>query len=160
MPRRELSVPKKKQLPLHCGPASLSMVLAYYGLDIDQKELAERANLDPGDGVFPPNLIKCARELGFVAKGIHGLTIPRLRSIIDEGNPVIARVSYCRGYGHMLVVRGYDSDRGEVLIHEPEDLRFRKESVNKFKRIWKVDNYEEDRIWVTNNYGIVVKVKD
>ena len=94
MAKKVLDVPKIKQLPRHCGPASLSMVLSYLGHDISQEEIAEYWGEEhiKKRGVEKHSLVLCARELGFIAHPYYNLRLEDVIRIIDSGLPIIARV--------------------------------------------------------------------
>ncbi|MBL7085234.1 MAG: HEAT repeat domain-containing protein, partial [Candidatus Omnitrophica bacterium] len=159
--RKILNVPKVKQLPFHCGPASLSMVLAYYGISMDQEEVATMADLDPEDGVFPPKLAECVRGFGYVAKEFHELSIPEVISIIGNKEiPLIVRIkSFKReeGYAHLIVIKGYDLNERILYINDPNDLDRERIDFDSFEKKWVVDNYREKRRWKTKNYAISVE---
>ncbi len=162
MKRKILNVPKIKQLPFHCGPASLSMILAYYGRNIDQKEIAPMADFDPEDGVFPPRLAECARDLGYMVEELQGLSIQEAISIIrDKGIPLIARVRSRRreGGAHLIIIKGYDLNEKILYINDPKDLRRKRIDFTSFEKMWVVDNYREKRHWITKNYAIFVRPK-
>ena len=59
---------KSFQETLHsdmCGPASLKIVLNYYGVDKTEQELASLTGLKPGFGVNDKSIIKAVESLGF-----------------------------------------------------------------------------------------------
>jgi len=47
-----LNVPFTKQQSDYCGPAALSSIFKYYGLDIPQKEIGEKVYLPSLKGVL------------------------------------------------------------------------------------------------------------
>lgn len=159
MKRKILEVPKIKQLPIHCGPASLSMVLEYYGRDIDQREIALLADFDPEDGVFPPGLAECARNLGYIVEELYESSIQEVISIIRDDIPLIARVKgrKRKGISHLMVIKGYDLDKRVLYFNDPYDLRKGKIDFHSFEKEWVVDNYREKRHWITKNYAISVR---
>jgi ABC-type bacteriocin/lantibiotic exporter with double-glycine peptidase domain len=157
---RILKVPEIKQLPAHCGPASLSMVAFYYGNLIDQVKIGEMAGLNPKEGVYPPNLVRCARDLEFTSQGFHNLNFKDLTEFIEKGFPLIVRVqSILKGSGHIMVAKGYNK-KEEIYFNDPFNARELKIDYNKLENIWKVDNFNDRKRWKTNNYGILVKPRN
>jgi ABC-type bacteriocin/lantibiotic exporter with double-glycine peptidase domain len=51
----------------YCGPASLKIVLAYYGLDIAEKELANLTKATPENGTEAINIREAAEKFGYRA---------------------------------------------------------------------------------------------
>ena len=111
-----------------CSPASVAMVLAYYGARVDLAALA-REIFHPGldrFGVWPAAIVAAAR------RGLAGylLRFPDWESAawcLERGMPVIASVRYGAGElagaaiaettGHLLVLTGWEG--GEVLVNDP-----------------------------------------
>lgn len=54
-----------RQTPGYCGPASLKMVLDYYGFSMGEKELAELSDMTLEKGTSAEDLAKAAKRLGF-----------------------------------------------------------------------------------------------
>lgn len=111
-----------------CSPASVAMVLAYYGARVDLAVLA-REIFHPGldrYGVWPAAIGAAAR------RGVAGylLRFPDWHSAawcLERGMPVIASVRYgadelagaaiAETTGHLLVLTGYEGDT--VLVNDP-----------------------------------------
>ena len=53
----------------YCGPASLKMILNFYGLNKTEKELAKLTGASKSKGVGAEGILKAARKLGF--KGFY-----------------------------------------------------------------------------------------
>ena len=54
-----------RQRPGYCGPASLKMVLDYYGLKKTELELGKLARCNPNKGTSAEGILKAAKILGF-----------------------------------------------------------------------------------------------
>ena len=112
-----LDVPYVRQDTHYCGPAALSMVMGYYGDNIDQHTIG--SDIVDEQGATTQELIAKANVYGFDAftgacqfKGLLGF--------LAEGKPVIARVLSARGTnGHFIVVTGYDNSLGVMYINDP-----------------------------------------
>lgn len=154
-----LNVPKIRQLPMYCGPTSLAMVLSFYGERIDQERIGEIAGFDPEEGVYPPNLVRAARSLGYFARGGHNFGLKDIIFLLRQEIPLVARIkSRSDGCGHIVVVRGFNR-RDEIYINDPWEARGFRIDYHEFEKIWQVDNFNEKRRWRTKNYGIVVRKK-
>jgi hypothetical protein len=117
-----ISVPYHSQITsYYCGPAAMEMLLDFYGPDISQGEIATVARTAP-DGTYTCDMLRAAhfsnlstsgslagyteRKLGYAAFGYGGMTMDELKSLIDQGYPVIVLVTW-----HFLVAVGYSSTR-------------------------------------------------
>ena len=162
MAKKVLDVPKLKQLPWHCGPASLSMVLSYLGHDISQEKIAEywgdQEHLKD-TGIYSNDLVLRARDLGFKAHPYYNLELEDVIRIIDRELPIIARVQGFRGrgMGHMVVIRGYDTNPSAVWVNDPGNLGVSRipyrEYSPTFRQWWRVRLKGKE----SRNYGIVVR---
>ena len=135
----------------NCGPASLSMLLSYYDINISQKELGEK--LRPyqhprGDNddksVTLEELAMEAENYGFNSYHRPGGNIEILKRFIAEGIPVVIRtwLKADEDIGHYRLIRGYDDLTGEIIQDdslENSNLRFTYDNI---LRLWKAFNYE------------------
>jgi len=122
-----IPVPYHSQInSYYCGPAAMEMLFDFYGPDISQREIAGAARTAP-DGTYTCDMLRAAhfsnlstsagrdsgniagyteRKLGYAAFEYGGMTMDGLKSLIDEGYPVIVLVTW-----HFLVAVGYSSTR-------------------------------------------------
>ncbi|MFO7460351.1 MAG: cysteine peptidase family C39 domain-containing protein [Desulfatiglandales bacterium] len=128
-------VPFVAQAREQCGPAALSSVLAYHGLDLAPETVAERTHNEKLRGSLITDLENFARGLDFQTKSGRG-TVEELRTFIREGKPVIVLVDLGRWFvtqPHYLVLLGYspegliahDGERASRLFRYPD-----------FERMW------------------------
>ena len=126
-----------------CGPASLKIVLNYYGLEKSEKELAELCRVDKNLGVADKNIKKTAEQLGFKVIIKNNSTFKDIEKWLDKKVPVIVdwftkgRQEYPESEtadGHYSVVAGLD-DR-YIHIQDPEIGKIRKIKRNDFMRVW------------------------
>ncbi len=132
--RKILEVPKVRQLKHYCGPASLSMVFAYYGLCICQKEIAEEITGMFGlykkepiseNGLSPQHMIEYAKSKGFWVDYYNHSSIKILIQLIIEDIPPIVTMDHflSQRINHFSVATGYNLETKVLYYNEPTDLK-------------------------------------
>ena len=126
-----------------CGPASLKMVLDYYGINKTEKELAEMAGWKKGLGIDDKGIKKLAEKFGFKVKIKNSSSFKDIQKWLDREVPVIVNW-FSRGRndypesetadGHYSVVAGLDNNF--IYLQDPEIGRIRKIKRNDFIRVW------------------------
>jgi predicted double-glycine peptidase len=126
-----------------CGPASLKIVLQYYGLSKSEKELARLSGTTQRLGTSEKGLLKAARQLGFQVFAKTESSFQDIEKWLNRGVPVIVdwftrgRKDYSdsdMADGHYSVVCGIDETY--IYLQDPEIGRIRKIEKNDFKRVW------------------------
>jgi len=131
-----LGVPFKTQIDgtqfslVNCGPASLAMVLAAFGMDLPPAFVRDYMNFltddyDADDGTSLDALSRVAREAGLKTFGLYGRggyrdwTVDDVREHIRAGHPVVTLVKYrslpgnggsLAEWDHYIVVTGLTGD--------------------------------------------------
>lgn len=125
-----------------CGPASVRMVLAYWGISVSEKELCTLCNHSYERGCTIGDM-KHAFEVYDMNSKVKNLAdFPDIQYYINRKIPVI--VDWFTGgvnpgpgdmpNGHSSVVIGLDSDKIHVL--DPENGEIRHINRLEFKRTW------------------------
>lgn len=126
-----------------CGPASLKMVLEYYGTEKIEKELAELCGTNPDLGTSDEGLKRAAEHLGFTVEIKNNSTFDDIRQWLDKKVPVIVnwftrgRIDYNDSEvpdGHLSVVTGLDDKY--IYLQDPEIGELRKISRDDFMKVW------------------------
>jgi len=126
-----------------CGPASLKIVLDYYGVNKTEEELSKLSNFIPGIGMDDESIVEAATILGFKAEIINNNTFEDIESWLKNEIPVIVdwftkgRSDYHDGEvadGHYSVVCGLDD--GYIYLQDPEIGGIRKIERNDFMKVW------------------------
>ncbi|MDU5081097.1 peptidase C39 family protein [uncultured Tissierella sp.] len=156
----ELNVPERSQMVVPeignviCSPTSVSMVLEYYGYDIDAEEVAENV-LDKKENIYGNWSFNAAYggtkcKYSYVARFT---SINDIKEKISKGIPVIASIKtksentligapQTYPSGHLLVVRGFTVKDGEeyVIVNDPAapevDTVRREYKVSGFEKAW------------------------
>jgi hypothetical protein len=133
-------VPFHPQETYKCGPASLSSVLDYWGVNVSPEDIAAEIFSESAKGTLNIDMTLYARNIGLEAVQYKG-SIKDIRDNICLGYPVIVMVDY--GFwvyqqNHFMVVIGYD--KNVVIVRSGRD-QFRLISEEKFVRAWKRTNF-------------------
>lgn len=129
-----------------CGPASLAMVLSYWGEYVSQENIADSV-INPDNLTKCENLAKYAKSLGFNAF-YDSITIEELKENISMGYPIIVlqRFSLDYSWGHFRVVIGYDVET--IINHDPLQGENYNLSYDDFVELWKIEKYENEFVAV------------
>lgn len=138
----------------NCGPATLSMILSWYGIQKSQKELGDemRPYQNPkGDNddktIFPEEFAVWAEKFGF--QSVHRVngTIDLLKLAVANDIPVVVKtwLRVNEDIGHFRIVRGFD-ERQKVIIQDDSY-----HGPNK-----RISYFEFLSMWQPFNYGYIV----
>ena len=135
----------------NCGPASLSMALSYYGINVSQKTLGDqlRPFQNPqGDNddkaVNPDELGKKAEEYGLLYY-LRPMGTPELiKEFIFNDIPVIAITWLKDGeyIGHFRVIKGYDDSKGVFIQDDSYQGKNLDYTYGDFNKLWGAFNYQ------------------
>lgn len=129
-----LNVQPFRQKPGLCGPASLKMVLGFFGVKITEKKLTEISGCTPSCGIGAEGLVCAARKLGFRARIKDLSELEDIREWVNRRKiPVIVDWFAFEG-GHYSVVSGID--RENIYLEDPSLGYRRALKLSTFKRLW------------------------
>ncbi len=127
----------------YCGPASLKIVLDYYGLEKSEEELAEMCHRNSDLGVDAKAIKEVAEKLGFKVEIKNKSSFEDIEKWLKKDVPVIVNW-FTRGRddypedevadGHYSVVAGLDGNF--IYLQDPEVGRMRKIARDDFYRVW------------------------
>lgn len=123
-----LAVPHRRQRTVYtCGPASLRMVLAYYGKADTEADISEAVSCTADAGTSPGNMARYLRKRGFVARSRSRRNLADIRADLRRGHPVIVAyqawggpgvdLSKTLSHGHYAVVVGATLER--ITLADP-----------------------------------------
>lgn len=128
----------------YCGPASLKIVLSYYGIYLSEEELAKRTNTNRDIGTTAEDIKRAAEELGFKAEIKNNSTLADIENWLIKDIPVIVdwftvgRDDYpedtISADGHYSIVCGIDDTH--LYLQDPEIGKVRKITRDTFERVW------------------------
>lgn len=107
-----------EQKPNYCGPASLAMIFNYWGMSIEQDEIAGEIYSPELGGTISIELVLYAIKKGFEAEMYKG-AIENLKNKISNGFPLLVshRQDENKETVHYLVVWGFDDDEKMIYAH-------------------------------------------
>ncbi|MEK7540941.1 MAG: C39 family peptidase [Patescibacteria group bacterium] len=126
-----------------CGPASLKIVLEYYGVNKSEEELAKIAGHKKKLGIDEKGIKTAAEKLGFKVKIKNNSSFKDIEKWLKKGVPVIVdwftrgRTDYgdsSTSDGHYSVVMGLDDN--SIYLQDPEIGEMRKLKREDFMRVW------------------------
>ncbi|MFN3598608.1 MAG: cysteine peptidase family C39 domain-containing protein [Aquificaceae bacterium] len=132
---KTLNVPFVKQRDDFCGPASLSAVLAYYGINIPQEIIGDKVYNPKLKGALITDLEDYAKSFGLRAEAKKG-NLEELKKLIDQEIPPIILVDLGRFFvslPHYMVVVGYQGDSFVLHTGYEEGKVIKAKELNK---IW------------------------
>lgn len=140
----------------YCGPATLKMVLSFYGIEKPEEELAELCKTDRDLGTDDKSIKEAAEKFGLKVEIKNFSTFDDIKSWLEKDIPVIVDW-FTRGRsdypdfavadGHYSVVVDLDDDF--IYLQDPEIGGLRKIIKKDFIRVWfdftgdHIENWDE-----------------
>lgn len=134
----------------NCGPATLSMVLSYYGISKSQKELADqmRPYQHPeGDNddktIFPEEFVTWVEKFGLKAIYRPNGSLQLIKLFLANGIPVVTK-TWLRpdeDIGHFRIIRGFDEGTKALIDDDSYFGPNRRISYFQFMEMWQPFNY-------------------
>ncbi len=129
-----LNITPFRQKPGYCGPASLKMVLGFFGVKITEKKMVEISGCSNTRGIKAEGLVRAARKLGFQAQIKDFSDLKDIKEWVNQKKiPVIVDWFAFEG-GHYSVVSGID--RENIYLEDPSLGHRRAMKLATFKRLW------------------------
>jgi ABC-type bacteriocin/lantibiotic exporter with double-glycine peptidase domain len=134
-------VPYVLEEPHWCGPACLSMVLGYWGVNITQQEIAEEIYDPESQGTAIEFMATYARERGYDAEDFHG-SIDDIKSWLRDGVPliVIQKFVVMSDDLHYRVVVGYNESSQTIITYDPEEGQNYTLTYTTFSDLWEISS--------------------
>jgi len=134
----------------NCGPATLSMILSFYGSNVSQKELGDKMRpyqIPSGDNddktIFTYEFVDWARRYGYEAVDRVNGDINTLKTFTANGIPVVVKTWLHPGedIGHFRIVRGFDENAGIIIQDDSYEGPNRRIKYFDFLSMWQPFNY-------------------
>lgn len=122
-----------------CGPASISQVLGYYGLNVSQADISRVTRASETSYMSAQAIVNFAPLVGMEARLYAGGSLSTVRAAIKNGLPLIALQSHIPQAGkvipHWRVIMGYDDSAQLVYLMDPL-LGYVTIGYADFNRVW------------------------
>lgn len=143
-----LEVPYFKQDTTYtCGPTSLQMVLAYYGVRASEQKLAQQLHTTTEKGTWRVAMYNLATELGFHCYVNDQAVLPEIEFLLKLGIPPIVRfLEREENVDHYGVVVGLSEEF--VFIHDPWSGPARRFAKEDFTERWVCDVIGDCQQWL------------
>jgi len=105
-----------RQTPGLCGPASLKMVMDYYGVSVSEAEIAKISGATREKGISTSGLVKAAKHFGFKTFVKENSSLKDLEYFVNKKIPVIVDW-FDEDDGHYSVV--VDVDEKNIVLMDP-----------------------------------------
>lgn len=151
----------------NCGPATLSMALSWYGIDVSQEELAGKMRPyqhPKGDNddktIFTYEFVNWAKEYGINAVSRVNGDIDLIKKFIANGFPVVVKTWLKKGedIGHFRFVTGYDDEKGLIYFDDSYDGPNKKMYYYDFLSLWQPFNYAYIVLYEKDSEPFVEKI--
>ena len=116
-----------------CGPASLKMILEYFGVEKSEKELGRLTYCVLSRGTKAENIVSTAKRLGFNALIKDRANFNDIKKYLAQEIPVIVDW-FSKDEGHYSVAVGID--KKNIYLQDPEIGGIRKLPIEIFQRVW------------------------
>lgn len=113
-----------------CGVSVMQSILAYYGDEIREDNLAKALGTTADSGTDYLRSLEYAKSRGYEAAAYKDMTLSQLQEFISKGQPVICviqawsdkPVNYSTDWedGHYVIAVGYDKD--QIYFMDPSTL--------------------------------------
>lgn len=135
----------------NCGPASFSMALSYYNINVTQKVLGDKLRpyrVVGGDNddksVTLEELADIADDYNLTAYHRPSGDIDKIKLFITYDIPIVTRtwLKVDDDIGHYRVIKGYDDERKVIIQDDSLQGKNLEYTYNEFFELWKKYNYE------------------
>jgi ABC-type bacteriocin/lantibiotic exporter with double-glycine peptidase domain len=127
-----LQVPLQKQPYNLCLPASVSMVLAYWGVEIAPERILEQVPIYR-DGTTGEDLRRFVEALGFRGFLVQP-PFEDLASHLEKRRPIIVSLLAGRDGRHAMVLVGVDPAGRQVWLNDPASGEARRMAAEDFRK--------------------------
>jgi len=129
-----LHVPLMKQPYNLCLPASVSMVLSYWGVEVDPATIADHIPIYK-DGTTGEDVLRFVESVGFRGFLIQP-TYEELLQHLEKQRPLIVVLPAGGSGRHAMVLVGVDSAIQTLWLNDPAIGQARRLSVASFQKQW------------------------
>ncbi len=135
----------------NCGPATLSMLLDFYGLNFTQQQIADQLRpfnnpqgYNDDKSVTLDEMASFATNQNLAAFKRANGDLDKIKKLTTNGIPVITItwIDEKGGFGHYRIIKGYDDLKQEIIQDDSIFGQEKRVSYGEFMRLWQVFNYD------------------
>lgn len=148
----------------NCGPATLSMILSWYGVEVSQRELGEKMRPyqnpkgdDDDKTIFTHEFAQWAQRYGLQAVSRVNGTTELLKLLVTNEIPVVVK-TWLRpneDIGHFRIIRGFDEAAQVVVQDDSYHGPNRRIAYYDFLSMWQPFNYAYIIVYPQEKEGLV-----
>lgn len=151
----------------NCGPATLSMILGFYGIKKTQKEIGDEIRpfqhskgKNDDKTVFPEEFVSYVQNFGLSSMVRPGGNIDLIKKFVANGFPVIVKQWLHKGedIGHFRIIRGFNEETKVLISDDSYDGPNRKISFSDFLELWQSFNYTYILVYPPNEQKTVTAI--
>lgn len=119
-----------------CGQAVMTMLLQYWGHDIDYQTVVDEGNpFNLGTSYDAIQNYLSSKDLAVQA--YRGGSLEAILGQIHLGRPVMVLLDFgSLAYAHYVLVVGYNAQRNSIILHESRSGPYREVEVESFLEMW------------------------
>ncbi|HLL60779.1 MAG TPA: C39 family peptidase [Candidatus Nitrosocosmicus sp.] len=151
----------------NCGPATLSMILSYYNIQVSQQELGlkmrpyQHPTGDNDDkSIFVDEFVTYAKEFNVESLHRPNGDLNIVKAFISNDIPVVVRswLHPNEDIGHFRIIRGYDDEKKVVIQDDSYDGKDLEISYDTFIEMWQPFNYGYILVYPKDKENIVTTI--
>src|SRR3990170_3221839 len=148
----------------NCGPATLSMILNWYGVKASQSELGDKMRpyqIPSGDNddktIFTYEFTEWAQKYGLKAVDRRNGDIETLKRFTANGIPVVVKtwLHLNEDIGHFRIVRGFNEEAQVIIQDDSYEGPNRRISYFDFLSMWQPFNYDYIIVYTSEQKDLV-----
>jgi ABC-type bacteriocin/lantibiotic exporter with double-glycine peptidase domain len=117
-----------------CGPACVKMVLNYYKIKYNYREILKGTKCTEDEGISGRTLAKFLRSKGIKSEYREYVTYDQVKEMVDNGHPVIV-AWFSPTPGNHWSVMTY-AGKNKITLQDPTTGKKRHMTVEEFDRVW------------------------
>src|SRR3990167_292549 len=151
----------------NCGPATLTMILNWYGVKVTQSELGDQMRpyqIPSGDNddktIFTYEFTQWAQKYGLSALGRRNGDIETLKRFTANGIPVVVKtwLHLNEDIGHFRIVRGFNEEAQVIIQDDSYEGPNRRISYFDFLSMWQPFSYYYIIVYKPEQEGLVMAI--
>jgi predicted double-glycine peptidase len=142
--------PYRQKRPGFCGPASLKIILDFYGIKKSEAEIGKICKNRETSGMRIPGFRRAAKKLGLKFFFKNNADFGDINGFLRKNTPVIVDW-FSKDDGHYSVAVGLD--KKNIYLADPEFREIKKMPKDIFRRVW----FDFPGPYLKNKNGLIMR---